>query len=107
MILFMQPRKLLSALVQLSTTGQQLPPCVATMPFDGAHGGPVPGGVTAHGGPSGPLQFGRLEAALGCHVPLKCLRRNPLRSNLDLLSISLAPMDTSTPVGGQSAAKKI
>ena len=27
-------------------------------------GGHVPYGVTAHGSPSGPLQFGRLEAAL-------------------------------------------
>jgi hypothetical protein len=32
--------------------------------FDGTHGGHVPSGVTAHGSPSGPLQFGRLEATL-------------------------------------------
>src|ERR1700722_7381225 len=32
--------------------------------FDGMHGGHVPCGVTAHGSPSGPLQFDRLEAAL-------------------------------------------
>ena len=38
-----------------------------------AHGGQVPCGVTAHGGPGGPLQFGRLEAAPDRHVPLKCL----------------------------------
>jgi hypothetical protein len=32
--------------------------------FEGTYGGHVPCGVTAHGGPSGPLQFDRLEAAL-------------------------------------------
>jgi hypothetical protein len=32
--------------------------------FDGAYGGHVPCGVTAHGSPGGPLQFDRLEAAL-------------------------------------------
>jgi hypothetical protein len=45
------------------------------MPFDGAHGGHIPCGVTAHGSPGGPLQFGRLEAALGRQVPLKFMLR--------------------------------
>jgi hypothetical protein len=39
--------------------------------IDRAHGGHVPSGVTAHGSPSGPLQFDRLEAALGHQFPLK------------------------------------
>ena len=34
-------------------------------------GGHVPRGVTAHGSPGGPLQFGRLEAAFGRQVPLR------------------------------------
>jgi hypothetical protein len=65
-------------LLQLSTTGQKLVLRIATMPFDGAHGGHVPCGVTAHGSPGGPLQFGRLEAALGRRVPLQCRRAKTL-----------------------------
>ena len=37
---------------------------IAMVQFDGMHRGYVPCGVTAHGSPSGPLQFDRLEAAL-------------------------------------------
>jgi hypothetical protein len=37
--------------------------------FDGTCGGHVPCGVTAHGSPSGPLQFDRLEAALAARFP--------------------------------------
>jgi hypothetical protein len=44
---------------------------IIVLGFDGTHGGHVPCGVTAHGSPGGPLQFDRLEAALGDQVPLK------------------------------------
>ena len=37
--------------------------------FGGVRGGHVPCGVTAHGGPGGPLQFDRLEAALDAKLP--------------------------------------
>ena len=51
----------------MSTTGQTSHPgCRYSVlfGFDGTQGGHVPCGVTAHGRPGGPLQFGRLEAAL-------------------------------------------
>ena len=50
----------------LFTTGQTLVLSIVmiVLRFDGTRGGHVPCGVTAHGSPSGPLQFDRLEAAL-------------------------------------------
>jgi len=43
-------------------------------------------GVTAHGSPSGPLQFGRLEAALGRRVPFQCRAKTRRAVHLDGLS---------------------
>jgi hypothetical protein len=40
------------------------------------YGGHVPCGVTAHGSPSGPLQFDRLEAALAARFHRKVARHN-------------------------------
>jgi hypothetical protein len=48
-----------------STTAHTLSLSVVSIMFYSMeYGGHVPCGVTAHGGPSGPLQFARLEAAL-------------------------------------------
>ena len=47
------------------TTAQTLVLSIVMIMFwSTEYGGHVPCGVTAHGGPSGPLQFERLEAAL-------------------------------------------
>jgi len=52
--------------MKLFITAQTPVPAEVTIEpqFDGALGGHVPCGVTAHGSPGGPLQFGRLEATL-------------------------------------------
>ena len=57
--------------LRLFPTGQTFVPniVIVVIRYDGTHGGLVSRGVTAHGSPGGPLQFGRLEATLAAKFP--------------------------------------